>query len=299
MVHSVEYNGLNFLNSPYFRKSGGFLCLKEFSFFEVATQASTEKYAIKHGEYVAPTEKKNRRVRFLFDIIADTEEERRKLLRKVQRAFLPETNPSPFNPNLWKTLTFMDVEGFKRSCNCQVYKGVELSDFGNEKWVGISVELITDSSEFRSTDKKTIADGRNTRMGKRLNTELPFTWEYYRDAINYGGVVDAPVYLTCTITDANPIPNNVLRLVHDYEGGYEELQINFNGITFNVWDKIIIDSDKRRAYLEQEDTTEDITGLVVLGSQRPLLQVWDNNIAVDTGAVFKTMDVNIEYYDIF
>lgn len=299
MVHSVEYNGLTFLNSPYFRQEGGFLCLKEFSFFEVATQASTEKYAIRHGEYVAPTEKKNRRIRFLFDILADTEEERRKLLRKVQRAFNPETNPSPFNPNLWKELRFTDVEGFVWACKCQVLKGVELSDFANEKWVGISVELITDSSEFRGTDINTIDDGRNTRFWKRLNTGLPFKWEYYREAINYWGVVDAPVLITCTITDPNPFPNGVMNIIHDYEGGYEEMQIDFNGVTVNVWDKIIIDTDKRRAYLEQEESTEDITGLVVLGSHRPLLQIGNNNIAIDTGAIFKVMDVNIEYYDIF
>ena len=234
MVHSVKYNGLTFLNSPYYCKPGGFLCLKEFSFFEVATQATTEKYAIKHGEYIAPTEKKNRRIRFLFDIIANTEEERRKLLRKVQRAFNPEKNPSPFNPNLWKTLTFMDVEGFTWTCNCQVLKGVELSDFANEKWVGISVELITDSSEFKSINKNVIDDGRNTRMGRLLNTELPFYWQYYREPLNYGGVVDAPVLITCTLTDAAAFPNNIMNIVHDYEGGYEVMQINLGGITFSV-----------------------------------------------------------------
>lgn len=84
MVHNVKYNGLYFLNSPFFRQPGGFLCLKEFSFFEVATQASTEKYAIRHGEYVSPTEKKNRRIRFLFDILAETEQERRALLKKYR-----------------------------------------------------------------------------------------------------------------------------------------------------------------------------------------------------------------------
>ena len=62
---------------------------------------------------------------------------------------------------------------------------MELSDFANEKWAGVSVELITDSSEFRSTDINTIADGRNTRFGKVLNTKLPFNREYYRENINY------------------------------------------------------------------------------------------------------------------
>ena len=108
MAYSVRYNGLTFVNNPLFRQSGGILCLKEFSFYEVATNSSSEKYAVRHGEYVSPTQLKNRRVRFLFDIIADSEEERRALLKKVQRAFTPELNPSPFNENLRKELSFLD-----------------------------------------------------------------------------------------------------------------------------------------------------------------------------------------------
>jgi hypothetical protein len=53
---------------------------------------------------------KNRRVRILFDIIANSEQERRTLLKKVQRAFAPESNPSPFNERLWKDLSFLDVD---------------------------------------------------------------------------------------------------------------------------------------------------------------------------------------------
>jgi len=83
--------------------------LKEFSFYEVATSSSSEKYAIRHGEYVSPTMMKNRRIRFLFDILADTEEERWTLLERVKRAFAPEANPTPFNNKLWKDLEFMDV----------------------------------------------------------------------------------------------------------------------------------------------------------------------------------------------
>jgi hypothetical protein len=45
----------------------------------------------------------------LFDIMANSEEQRWQLLKKVQRAFTPEANPSPFNKNLWKKLSFEDV----------------------------------------------------------------------------------------------------------------------------------------------------------------------------------------------
>ena len=55
------------------------------------------------------------------------------MLKKVQRAFSPESNPSPFNPKLRKQLTFMDVDCDEWECNCQILKGIELSDFANEK----------------------------------------------------------------------------------------------------------------------------------------------------------------------
>jgi hypothetical protein len=58
----------------------------------------------------------------LFDILADTEEQRWYLLKKVQRAFSPEQNPSPFNENLWKKLTFTDVNEDIWECECQVIK---------------------------------------------------------------------------------------------------------------------------------------------------------------------------------
>ena len=274
MVHNVKYNGLTFLNSPYFRITGGFLCLKEFSFFELATVSSTEQYAIRHGEYVSPTLNKNRRVRLLFDILADSEEERRALLKKVQRAFSPEANPSPFNPNLWKKLTFEDVNGEEWFTNCQVLKGIELSDFGNEKRVGISVELITDSADFKNNATNKQTGGRNTRMGRMLNTELPFNRKYYKEEVNYEGVTDSPMVVKCIITDnTNPCPNGNIQLIHDYEGGYETFRINgLEEIQRGLSDEIIIDSDKRRVYLKQGENEQDITGLVELGSERPLFR---------------------------
>ena len=300
MVHNVKYNGLIFLNSPYLRVQGGFLCLKEFSFFEVATQASTEKYAIRHGEYVSPTEKKNRRIRFLFDILADSEEERRTLLKKVQRAFAPESNPSPFNEKLRKDLSFETVDGNVWQCKCQVYKGLELSDFANEKWVGISVELITDSSEFKNEITHSLTGGRNTRMWLILNN-ASYQYQYYRENLEYDGVTDSPVVITCTITDAtNPFPHGNMQIIHDYDGGRETMQIeNLDQFTWSEWDIIKIDTDKRRVYVTQWEFTEDITGLVVLGSQRPSVRFWNNNIAIDTAETFKVMDVDIKRYDLF
>ena len=70
MAYNVKYNWLTFVNSPFIQQEWWSLVLKEFSFFEVATQSKTEKYAVKHWEYVNPTQMKNRRIRLLFDVIA-------------------------------------------------------------------------------------------------------------------------------------------------------------------------------------------------------------------------------------
>lgn len=300
MVHNVKYNGLTFLNSPYFRPRGWFLCLKELSFFEVATSASTEKYAIMHWEYVSPTLKKNRRIRMLFDIIADSEQERRDLLKRVQRAFSPEANPSPFNPNLWKDLQYEDVEGNCRTAKCQVIQGIQLSDFANEKRVWISVELITNSSEFKSSETQSLTWWRNTRFWKKLSTTLPMTYEYYRDNIEYEWIIDSPMKITLQVTKWNSCPNKDILIIHEYEWWDEGLRIeDIDELSVTIWCKFIIDTDNRKVTFIKWETETDITWLVSLWSQRPLLHLWNNTIAIDTWATEKTMDITIERNDIF
>lgn len=300
MVHNVKYNGLTFLNSPYFRPEGWFLCLKEFSFFEVATTASTEKYAIRHWEYVSPTLKKNRRVRILFDILADSEEERWSLLKQVQRAFTPEQNPSPFNENLWKDLQFEDVNWDIWKAKCQVVQWVQLSDFANEKRVWISVELITDSSEFKSNEEQSYTNWRNTRFWKRLDSVLWFNWQYYRDTIDYEWVIDSPMEITLEVVASNSCPNNTINIIHEWNWQNEWLQIsNIDELELAVWDIITINTDTRKATRSDWESTVDITWMVVLGSQRPLLKLWENIIAVDTWATEKTIDVTIKRNEVF
>lgn len=302
MVHNVEYNWLRFLNNPFFRNEKWFLCLKEFSFFEVSTSASTEKYAIRHWEYVSPTLKKNRRIRMLFDIIADSEEKRRFLLKQVQRCFSPEQNPSPFNENLWKKMSFQDVNWDTRECNCQVIKGIELSDFWNEKRCWISVELITDSSEFKNSYTQTFKDWRNTRFGKRMLEPLWFgiEYEYYRDVIKYEWVIDWTFRMRLQIVENNPVPNNKINITHEWNGEIEALQIaDVDELGLEKWDMIILDTDERRAILISKSWFTDITWMITLWSQRPLLKLWDNIIAVDSWASEKTINVEIEWNEVF
>lgn len=295
LAHTISYNGLQFNNNPTLHIPGGFLCMKEFSFFEVPTSISTEKYAMRHGEYVSPTEKKNRRIRLLFDILAESAEERWYRLRKVQRAFSPELNPSPFNPNLRKRLTFMDQSGKERECQCQVLKGVELSDFGNEKRASVSVELITNSAEIRSTIK-TIIKTKNTRQGIKLGTKLPFSWQYYHEALEYQSVLDTPLNIICSITEAQSFPLNYLSVkcwsllwqLH-----------NINSLNTQVGDQIKIDSLQRRAYLIKGEEKSDITGLVALGSQWPRLTVEPTMVSVDCGRLEKVLDVDLVWQEVF
>lgn len=280
MVYNAKYNGLEFFNAPILKK-GGSLILKEFSFFEISTSASTEKYAIRHGEYVSPTEMKNRRIRLLFDIVAKDEEERWFLLKKVQKAFTPEINPSPFNPRLRKELTFLDVNCVKWTCKCQVLQGIQLSDFANEKRVGISVELITDSPYFYS-DHEDVFETTNTRLWKKFSFQTPMKFQYYRDYLDYEGAISWPLLIEMKITDTD-FPLNFIKVTHQVDGIEWILMIeNLNSLNLTVWNIISLDTDKRRCYLTTSNWTSDITWLVTLWSNRPLLELGENLLAVDT-----------------
>lgn len=301
MAYNVKYNWLTFVNNPLFKQEGGILCLKEFSFYEVATSASSEKYAIRHGEYVSPTLLKNRRVRFLFDILADTEQERRALLSKVQRAFAPETNPSPFNQKMWKDLSFMDVNWTVRECKCQIYQWIQLSDFANEKWVWISAEVITDSAYMKSS-KEYHEIITNTQSWIRLPTKIPFERSYYT-FIQNEWAMEIPLTITMNIdnNDTSNYPYNKIKIIFKSED--DEIKIfhlsDINDLLLEVWDKITVDSESRRVYLEKPNWISDITGLVSVGSERPSLQGWGNLIWIDVWVRDTVITADIKRNKIF
>lgn len=301
MAYCVNYNWLTFVNNPHFRQDGGILCLKEFSFYEVATNASSEKYAIKHGEYVSPTLLKNRRIRFLFDIIADSEQERRTLLNKVQKAFAPESNPSPFNEYLWKDLSFMDIDWNVRKCKCQIYQWIQLSDYANEKWVWISAEVITDSSYMKSGQEysQTIS---NTLPWIKLQTKLGFPRIYYRD-INFDGWRETPVTVNLNIlnSDTNLYPYNKIKIVHDSDYYWKRAMYieNVNNLWLWAWDQIIVNTEKRRCFLINSDGTEDITGLVSIWSEWPVLVDGINKFWIDVGVRDHVIDAEIKRNKVF
>lgn len=301
MAYNVRYNGLTFVNNPYFNQEWWFLCLKEFSFYEVATNSSSEKYAVRHGEYVNPTQLKNRRIRFLFDIIADSEEERRALLDKVQRAFAPETNPSPFNDKLWKDLSFMDVTWTVRKCKCQIYKWIELSDFANEKWVWISAELITDSSYIKSEQEysQTIT---NTLPWIRLPTKLGFSQHYYETIENtWSAVIPIKIIMTILNADSSKYPYGIIKIINDSSYYWRKILYleDIPDLSLAVWDKIIVDSEKMRVYLENSNGTTDITWSVTAGSERPLLVNWDNIIWIDVGVRDEVISAEVKRNKMF
>lgn len=299
MAYNVKYNWLTFLNTAFLH-NWGCLVLKEFAFFEVATQSSTDKYAIRHGEYVNPTLLKNRRIRFLFDIIANTEEERWELLNKVQWAFAPENNPSPFNENLRKELSFMDINCKEWKCKCQVLKGIELSDFANQKWVWISAELITDGIHFESGEEHSTTIF-NTQMWIRLPVKLPFKWKYYKAEIHHNWL-SSPVKVEMTILNKNndKYPFNMIKIINQRENKLDVMHIEEIGsLWINVGDKITVDSEKRRCYFKNHEWEVDITGLVRLGSSRPSIENWDNTIAIDTGTRTETIEAEIKWKDLF
>jgi len=302
MAYNVRYNWLTFLNRLITQEWG--LVLKEFSFFEVATNSSTEKYAIRHWEYVNPTMMKNRRIRILFDVIATNEAERRTLLKQVQRAFTPESNPSPFNDRLRKELSFLDVDCIEWKCNCQVLQWVQLSDFANEKRAGVSVELITDSPYFYSNQEYSVQT-KNTLAGIKLPVKLPFYRQYHQKMIkiNYEWIVESPLYIEMEIKDNDDdnFPYDRIKIIHQSEQGLEVMYIN-DVIELNmaIWDKIIVDTENRRCYFQHDDTKQDITGNIEVWSDRPCLYLWTNLISIDTGVWDnECIDATIKWKNLF
>lgn len=300
MAYNVKYNWLTFVNTPFLQE-WWCLVLKEFSFYEVATQSNTEKYAIKHWEYVSPTMLKNRRIRFLFDIIANDEQERRALLNQVQRAFTPDRNPSPFNDKLWKDLSFLDINCKEWKCKCQVLQGIQLSDFANQKRAWISVELITDNPYFESNREYSVKT-RNTLMWIKLPTKLAFKRQYYKWVINYTWTLSTPTTIELNIldNDSSKYPFDKIKVIRQ-QGDYLEV-FHLEDITdldLQVWDKITIDSNERRVYLENADWKTEITWLVKTWSIRPVLEWWLNTIAIDTGVRDECIEATIKWKDLF
>ena len=302
MVNSVKYNWLDFYNVPDLKLPWWYLCLKEFWFVEAPTQSSTEKYSMRHWEYVNPTMLKNRHITLLFDILADNEADRWEWLKKVQRAFAPEQNPTPFNKYLWKSLTFLDRNLVAWTANCQTSKWVQLSDFGNEKRWTISVELITDNPYFHSVSEVSQSIY-NTRWWVKLPTKLWFYWQYYDSGslLDYRGIYQAPCSMEMNFT-WNTFPNNNIQIIHRYNNIEQEIMYldNVNSLWIQVWDKITIDCDNRRVlyFNSTNETTTDITSLVRLWSEWFLLRYWENYFTTNTGTSTQEMTTRISFYDL-
>lgn len=303
MATKVSYNWLDFYNHPWLKIEWWYLCLKEFSFYEIPTTNVTEKYALRHWEYVQPTLMKNRRVKILFDILANSDLERWQLLKSVQRAFAPEQNPSPFNKNLWKSLTFTDRDWTEWVANCQTSKGAELSDFWNEKWAGISVEVITETPFFNSvrTYENTIS---SSRWWIKLPTKLWFYWQYYdsNSLALYDWVYPAPITMELTIWADTQFPNDNIEIFHKFWDEQELTFIdNISDLWLSDWDKLIIDTDNKRLYLydASEDTERDITWYVRLWYPWFLLRYGENTFVIDTWESVQTIKVKITYKKVF
>jgi hypothetical protein len=199
-------------------------------------------------------------------------------------------------------LTFTDVNEDIWECECQVIKWIELSDFWNQKRVWISVELITNSSEFKNSDTQFYNEWRNTRFWKNLLEPVWFgiEYQYYRDIIDYQWVIDSPLSIQIQITAENPAPNNKINITHEYEWDWEALQIdNVDSLELEIWDMIILNTDERKAILIKPTWFTDITWLITLWSQRPLLKLWENIMAIDTWASEKTMNITYEWNEVF
>lgn len=168
---------------------------------------------MRHGSYIGPAEKDNRTFKLLFDIVAPNEEKRWELLKKVKRAFSPISNPSPTNPNLWKKLSYMDVEGKEWEVEVQVNQGggPQLSDFNNDQWVGISAQLIARTPDIYTKEIQTLED-RNHIVGFKIPSKIPGKMALHNELVEYFGAGDAPLDVSITASIANATPFELLTI---------------------------------------------------------------------------------------
>ena len=300
IVHHIQFNWLSFLGNPSHHRTGANLYIKEFWFFEQPTLVGREKYAMRHDSYVLPAMRDNRTYKLLFDIIGDNEQERWDMMKKVQRAFAPDSNPSPTNTHVWKKLSFMDVQWKQWEVDVQVNQWwwPQLSNYNNTKRVGILANLISRTSLIFSKKLYTLED-RNHLLWTLLPTNVPLKMWYHKEIVHYEWVIDTPLScrITALVNDATP-----LKTLTVYTRNLDKdsvLQIKW--VDLQYWDIVEIDWNNQLIFLTKYHGTvrKDITGLVSLNSIRPLLTIGENIIAVDCEKWEEVLNVVWEWRDAF
>jgi hypothetical protein len=107
--------------------------------------------------------------------------------------------------------------------------------------------------------------------------------------------------MTIADSDTSKYPYDKIKIV--FKAEWDEMRaLHINGVNeleLEIWDKITVDSEKRRVYLENVDGTSDITGLVTAGSERPVLQGWNNQIWIDVWVRDTVISADIKRNKVF
>lgn len=274
-----------------------FFSLLDFDFFYVDTRTEDEPYLLKHWISSWFTQNISRKIQLSFTAFASDEENRRDLLKVVNRLFEPPQNPTDTKKWFYE-MEFEDPRWNIWLFNTKVIDRPRISDFKWWQWVDIVVDLIV---EWWSTIYwKTLQSftDRNYTIWFSLPTPLwESFWEYPSPIIDYQWLSDSFVKCTITALQNNATAGYVLVRSIWVDESIRTLYINTN---LNIWDKLIVDPSNNIVTLNWIDITANLE--LSFWNNYPVLQYidvvwWNNQLVVDTWKPIQTISVLREYRD--
>lgn len=292
IFQDIRYKNTLFCVTPMMTTGDeGFFSLRDFKILEVDTTTRRVKKQFWHGEEIWGTYNNAREIVIVFDAFASDQIARFALIKKVNQLFSPTIDT-------WDKLEFAGPDGSQWWCEVKTIARPAYSDYDNEKWITVTVKLISrNNSNIYSSDKQ-IVSTTNHPFGVIVPFSSPFIYGIGWSIITYTGPSSSPLDIDIIATQDNPLPFGYLMIKNatDNENSLITLYLD----TFEIGDTIRINSTINQVFLQKSwyDTRNNITALTDPNSTYPLLINGDNNVGIYNGGDEVMMTAYISYYEI-
>lgn len=292
-VKYLRYRDVLFTNKS-FKNSDSFFIVNSFSFLYVETQTKDTAYKLRHGYVGGFTQNKRRKIKLEFGAIAKTEEQRRDLIKQVNKLFEPPHNPNFTDKRGYYPMWFIAVDGIEREFNAKAINRPQETDIWHKETMDFKVELIVEDGSCIFGKTRNEINDRNYIRWVSFPSGLPISFSSYPSAdITYTGTSTANVKCTITAIQDNATTGTIQIMSIR---GWDFTRMYFN-INLNNGDVLVINPTNNQVLLNDVDITWDLE--LSFGNNYPIL-VEDNNpqkLVVDTWKPTKTVDVKREYRD--
>lgn len=295
-VRFVKYRGELFTDRTFKSEWTNFsmFSLKKFDFFYVETATNDTPYKLRHWYIAGFTQNKRRKIQMTFSAVAYTEEERRNLIKLVNKIFEPPYNPD-FTDNRWfYPMEFTTIDGLVREFDAKVISRPEPKEDGGELTMEFDVELIVKDWSCMYWKELDLMVERNYVAWVSLEHELPLSFSSYpAPLINYSGISPALVKAQITALQDNATTGSI-QIMSLRPTNYSRMYFN---VDLDLWDVLIVDPQNYLVTLNGAD----ITGTLELAfwNNFPVLIPDENpqQLVVDTGKPNQTVEVIREWRD--